>query len=280
MGITADRNDDDNFDRPLAASLGLLSRDVVAGWQVVWRAVETNAASAGVFFETLGRDPFNKETLELLRHLREDQLADMYIWLAQHPATSHEEGTFGVVTPGRALDLLSRVVINNLGERGTLAASEQIRRIREALPDEQLDFLSRSTEERVRRNTWRPLPPSDLIELASSAGKPPQTTDTGFRMKLDLNLMRRIVLTVEDTAGMVAHNQPAVDGYGRDQIGYHVYLLVEKGLARGIDVTNMGNADPQYLITGLTRKDTNWPLYRATRPGGETRWPPLRVLEW
>ena len=81
------------FDRPLAAALGLLSRDAIAGWQVVWRALETNAAFAGVFFATLGIDPFNKETLELIRHLREDQLADMYIWLAQHRANSHEEGT-------------------------------------------------------------------------------------------------------------------------------------------------------------------------------------------
>ena len=63
--------------------------------------------------------------------------------------------------PGRALDLLSRVVINNMIERGTAAASAQIQIIRQILPDEQLDLISKSTEERVRRNTWRPLSPSD-----------------------------------------------------------------------------------------------------------------------
>ena len=80
--------------------------------------------------------------------------------------------------------------------------------------------------------------------------------------------MRRIVLTVEDAPNGIAHNQPTFDGYSRDQIGYHVHLLVEAGLARGIDVTNMGNTDPQTLITGLTprghdfaglvRDDTRW----------------------
>jgi Hypothetical protein (DUF2513) len=248
--VNADREDD--FDVPVAAALALVCRNPVEGWQVAWRAVEINSGFAEALFANLALDPFSKITSDVVQHLGEDQLADMYIWLSRQGAISQEENTFGLMTPIRALTWLARVVINHLGSRGTPAASEQVRRIRNSLPDQQLDFLSKSTEELVRRRTWRPLSPLHLIELASSFRKAPQTPDTGLRMKLDLNLMRGIVLAVEDTAGLVAHNQPSVDGYSRDQIGYHIHVLIERGLARGINVTNMGNADPQALITGLT----------------------------
>jgi len=90
------------------------------------------------------------------------------------------------------------------------------------------------------------------------------TTDAGdFEMKVDLNLMRRIVLTVEDTPG-----QPSIDGYSPEQVGYHVDLLIQAGLARGNDVRNVGHSNAYALISGLTlaghefaesvRDDTRW----------------------
>jgi hypothetical protein len=132
---------------------------------------------------------------------------------------------------------------------------------------------------RDSRNTWY-RSSADLIYIPSQrrpqfgatvherVEREPQTNDTGSRMKPDLNLMRRIVLAVEDAPDGVAHNQPAFDGYSRDQVGYHIYLLVEKGLARGIDVTNSGNIDPQFLITGLTPNGHDF----AGLARDETRW--------
>lgn len=67
-------------------------------------------------------------------------------------------------------------------------------------------------------------------------------------MKPDWNLMRKVLLAVE---GSPARNVK-IDGYSQDETGYHSHLLVEAGLARGSDVTNMGNLLPQALITSLT----------------------------
>ena len=160
-------DEDFDVDRPLAAAFQLLSRDTVAAWQIVWGAVETNDHFATGLFAELARDPYSKTTLDLVRRLREDQLADMYIWVAKHSVAASKEITFGMITPEKALAWLGSVVIDNLAQRGTAEASRHVRRIKESLPGEPLAFLTRSTEELVRRNTWRPTSPSDLLSLRS-----------------------------------------------------------------------------------------------------------------
>ena len=70
-------------------------------------------------------------------------------------------------------------------------------------------------------------------------------------MKRDLELIRKIVLAVEDSDGGRAP-QLTFEGYSSSDVGYHAHLLVDAGLARGVDVTNMGSEAPQALITDLT----------------------------
>jgi hypothetical protein len=160
---------DTDFGRPLEAALQLLARDAQAGWQIVWRAAEANAGFATKFYAKLAFEPFSKATLELIHKLGEYQLADMYLWLAKHGGAAEEEPGFGMVTPGRALGFLVRVVIDNLANRGTKEAYRQICRIQETLPDHRIDYISKSAEELVRRNTWRPLSPSELLALVLDA---------------------------------------------------------------------------------------------------------------
>jgi Hypothetical protein (DUF2513)/Restriction endonuclease len=68
-------------------------------------------------------------------------------------------------------------------------------------------------------------------------------------MKRDLDLLRYLLLLAENrrTASTLA-----VEGHTSDEVGYHSHLLIEAGLARGVDVTNTSSPAPQGLITGLT----------------------------
>lgn len=87
-------------------------------------------------------------------------------------------------------------------------------------------------------------------------------------MKRDLDLIRKIVLTIEDHQHGRAPRAIEVDGYTDEQIGYHSYLIVDAGLADGIDATCMDNKSPEWIITHLTsaghdfadaiRNDTVW----------------------
>jgi hypothetical protein len=43
-----------------------------------------------------------------------------------------------------------------------------------------------------------------------------------------------------------------IDGYSDEQIGYHAYLIIDAGLARGFDVSDSCSPSPEWHITCLT----------------------------
>ena len=68
-------------------------------------------------------------------------------------------------------------------------------------------------------------------------------------MRVDWNLMRQIVLAVENlsTAGL-----PDIVGRSEEEVGYHAHLLIDSGLAEGFSVRNMGHRLPFDFISDLT----------------------------
>lgn len=67
-------------------------------------------------------------------------------------------------------------------------------------------------------------------------------------MKRDFELIRKLILATEsDSQGKIE-----IDGYSKEQVGYHTYLLVDAGLAKGIDVTTTHDVLPQWQILHLT----------------------------
>src|SRR5439155_7767741 len=71
-------------------------------------------------------------------------------------------------------------------------------------------------------------------------------------MKRDMELIRKMVLLIEQQPHGWAPNNINVDGYTDEQITYHAYLLVDSGLAAGSDITTTGSSGPEYVITCLT----------------------------
>jgi hypothetical protein len=59
-----------------------------------------------------------------------------------------------------------------------------------------------------------------------------------------------------------------IDGYADDQVGYHSYLIIDAGLAKGVDVTTLNDETPRWQILYLTwtghdfadaaRNETTW----------------------
>jgi hypothetical protein len=71
-------------------------------------------------------------------------------------------------------------------------------------------------------------------------------------VRRDLDLIREIVLAVEDRPAAGATGDIQIDGHTPGEVGYHSYLLVDAGLAKGVDVTTMGDSLPQWRILHLT----------------------------
>jgi len=70
-------------------------------------------------------------------------------------------------------------------------------------------------------------------------------------MKRDMDLIRQILLSVEaDEHGFV--DKLELLDYTQEQIGYHIYLLGEAGLANVLTTTSHGSKSPKAIIRNLT----------------------------
>lgn len=71
-------------------------------------------------------------------------------------------------------------------------------------------------------------------------------------MKRDLELIRKLVLAVESSPSGYVKEDVKIEGYSPEQIGYHSYLLIDAGLARGVDITTSGSSSPNWRLLHLT----------------------------
>lgn len=71
-------------------------------------------------------------------------------------------------------------------------------------------------------------------------------------MKRDMDLLRKIVLTIESAPHGFAPDNLEIEGYESEEIAYHCYLLVQGGLAEGSKTTNFGSSSPAAIIHNLT----------------------------
>ena len=87
-------------------------------------------------------------------------------------------------------------------------------------------------------------------------------------MRRDMELIRKMLIAIEDNSAGWAPDPFKIEGYSDDTIAYHAYLLVDAGLAKGTDVTSTMSNAPEYVIQTLTwaghefcqaaREDTRW----------------------
>ena len=71
-------------------------------------------------------------------------------------------------------------------------------------------------------------------------------------MKRDMHLIRKMLLAVEASPGGFGPREMAIHGYTNEQIAYHAYLMIQAGLAAGVDVTTETGSGPEAILTNLT----------------------------
>lgn len=67
-----------------------------------------------------------------------------------------------------------------------------------------------------------------------------------------MDLVRAILLALEEHEHGHAPRKLAIDGYSEEQVGYHVHLMGEPGLLRTVDTTCMGSSSPSAIALGMT----------------------------
>ncbi len=87
-------------------------------------------------------------------------------------------------------------------------------------------------------------------------------------MKRELELIRKILLKIEDDPGGWAPADLTCDGYTSEQVGYHAYLLIDGGYAQGEDISWGASQGPRSMIRTLTWKGHEF----AAAARDDTRW--------
>jgi len=87
-------------------------------------------------------------------------------------------------------------------------------------------------------------------------------------MKRDMELIRKMVLAVEDAPTGYAPDPLKIEGYTDEQVRYHAYQLIDGEYAKGPIVSSSGSSSPQAIILSLTWKGHDF----AAVTRDETTW--------
>jgi hypothetical protein len=109
-------------------------------------------------------------------------------------------------------------------------------------------------------------------------------------MKRDMDLVRQILIAIEDHEHGFAPEVIEVPGYTEETVGYHLVLMAEAGLIRASDTTSFGEQSPSALPERLTwaghefianaRNERVWAKVKATvmAKGGSVSFEVLKFL--
>lgn len=71
-------------------------------------------------------------------------------------------------------------------------------------------------------------------------------------MKRDLDLIRKLLLAMESREHAFVQDELTIEGYTEEQVGFHIYLLGEAGLAKVAGNTHLQSQSPSALPVNLT----------------------------
>lgn len=109
-------------------------------------------------------------------------------------------------------------------------------------------------------------------------------------MKRDLDLVRKLLLAMEEQEHGYVQSELAVDGYTEEQVNFHIFLLGDAGLAKVEEDTHVGSNSPSafplhltwagYEFLAAAKDDTIWAKAKTTviKPAGGVAFSVL--LEW
>jgi hypothetical protein len=168
---------EDDYQRSLIAAKVLVKNLDLSTWSFIWSVIRLNISFGRAVFEQV----VNTLAISKLSILDEIQLADLYIWLTcQYPHSEDpdhsNEITAHFVSPRESLAEFRDGVLQQLIDKGTLKSCTEVQRLIQALPN--LSWLARrlsEAKENMRRHTWTPLKPEDILRLALTQN--PLTSD-------------------------------------------------------------------------------------------------------
>lgn len=175
----ASREDERNFTIALGAALGAV---VTQGqWQFLWQAIQDQPDLGR---SLIGRWASSYRHTSLLTNLSDDQLAALYIWVAnQYPHTEDPQpvGVHTVDDREQIAFWRDQGLLHMITQRGTLSACSALQSIKSALPQlTWLNYVIQNAMTLARANNWWPLDPAELLTLVY--GSETRKVDSGIQL--------------------------------------------------------------------------------------------------
>jgi len=224
-----------------------------AGWATVLPAIQQDPQFGREVIEEISFFARNSGNIE--SRLSEEQVAQLYIWLSeQYPSLNIAEGNqsanVGItlnndyVSPKYNIDRWKNLLLCHLKERGTLQAYEALQQISQQLPQlkKQLKPIFIEVQESIRRQTWIPAQPNEIIELAKNQ-----------QLRLvnsEIDLLDMIVEALDDLNQLLQGETPAAIDLWNEIKWTQIKNLANLVLTKLKDSFN--NSPPTKLWEGIT----------------------------
>lgn len=141
-----------------------------AGWKVVWPRIKQDPNFGRQLIESVAGSHYRRQTA-IPERLNEEQLADLFFWLAREYPYIYDPRHEGMYSPGPD-DEARRFrdsVLHHLKERSSARAIAALEMLVHRLPElEWLKWTLADAREINRRRTWAPVRPSDILNIAEN----------------------------------------------------------------------------------------------------------------
>jgi hypothetical protein len=239
--------------RAVKAAQELIKYTEDAGWATVWPAIQQDTQFGREVIENISFFARNSGKIE--SRLSEEQVAQLYIWLTeQYPslniAERNQSANVGItlnnnlLRPEYSIDIWKNLILCHLKERGTPQAYEALQQISQQLPQlkKQLKPIFIDAQESIRRQTWIPAQPNEIIELAKNQ-----------QLRLvnsEIDLLDMIVEALDDLNQLLQGETPAAIDLWNEIKWTQIKNLANLVLTKLKDSFN--NSPPTKLWEGIT----------------------------
>ncbi|MEH1907262.1 NACHT domain-containing protein [Nostoc sp.] len=165
--------------KAIMSAKALIKYSENAGWATVWPAIQEDSQFGVELIEQISFFARNSGNIE--SRLSEEQLTELYVWLTkQYPKLNiakrnqspNSDPIFekNLVAPEVSIDRWKDLILSHLKERGTPQAYEALQQICQQLPQlqDKLKPILIQAQESIRRQTWIPAQPDEIIEIAKN----------------------------------------------------------------------------------------------------------------
>jgi len=165
--------DKEKRERSLHSAKSLIENANDAGWSIIWPVIKRYESFGREIISILADSFDNPQEIYITTKLKEDQIADIYIWLEREYPHSEDPNIlqFHAVSTREQISYFRRSIINHLNERGTIDSIKAIEKISKKLPH--LDFIKNiliETKKMTIQKVWIPPTPDQFLRFIQQTG--------------------------------------------------------------------------------------------------------------